>query len=146
MDRKPSILEQIFSVCEQGGCILQVDAAFYERFLNYTDAEMDALIAKVIKASSKDINAIAQTEGKTDNEIFESIQRTLLFLAHGIMAFDASGKLAFFKPSSYPPPRETGEKILQRIARARPQLEQILWNMLLEQKNLLSGYDSSKPE
>jgi len=141
-----SVLESIFEICEKSGAIKHIEADYYNKFLNCSDRQMEAVIFFIIRDRRKYINKeIFSNHWKTDNDIFEHITFFLKMIAKGIMGFnEKNGELVFSKPTgNYPPNKETQKKLGEKIDNSAPLIGKVLFKMLQKQKlgKLYTGND-----
>jgi len=117
-------IEFLLGICEKSGDIAEVDADYYQRMIYLPDKDMQELIEMMLAAMSDHI----KDPSGWDNEesLIKNLRMTLFLTMRGMMFFNKSGQLAFFKPTVLP----TDEEISLLYERAEEEAETIrrlLW-------------------
>ncbi|MCK4325744.1 hypothetical protein KAW55_03220 [bacterium] len=81
-----SILEAIFRICEEKGNVFNIDADYYETFLNMSDKQMESLIAVVVQDRADTINKNVLGGKWKDDDIYKCVTNCLKMIAHGLEA------------------------------------------------------------
>lgn len=129
--RPLNVLDAIMEICEESGDIAEIEADYYQQFLNMDDEEMRGLIRLLIFSMAPTINRT--NRWKSDDALLDMLESTLHIIMCGVMFFpECGGEPVFNKPTIMPTEEE--KQLLREHAKAeRETIREVLCDILHEQ-------------
>jgi len=128
---------KIFAICEANGAIQEVNADYYNAFLNGPDEGMEAIISFIVRDQATYINKkVLEEEWVSDEQIIEHVTSFLRLIFRGSMGFKKDDyKICFYKPVGPPPDKETEMKLDNKIKESIPLIHKVILKVLENQEH-----------
>lgn len=125
------LLDRIFNICEQKGCVEEIDKSHYEIFLGISDKDMEIIIRTILYYRHKDFNEnIFSGRWKTNKDIYDYISLFLELIGRGIIKINfEKHEFVFYKPIEKYFNKDIEKAIDRKIINIRPIIKKVFENI-----------------
>lgn len=119
---REAVMEELQQLFGGDTTPVEVDLEHYERFLDLSDAGMDALVAALARSQGKEVVRVF-SKSKTipvERRLYPVVADTLFAVALGIARFDVFGQLNYHRRTGPNPDAWTNFLIEKKIEKADP--------------------------